>query len=106
LIRIQKYLGNCLKLEIHPKKVTIRKFRQGADFLGYIVFPNYRLLRTKTRKRIFKKFEKKVNNFKSGLISENNLSQSLNSYLGVLSHADSYKFQKKLKNLVRFGKTV
>lgn len=93
--RIKDFLWNKLKLEIHPNKIILRKLDWGIDFLGYIVLPRYILPRTKTKKRIFKKL--------SGKIDQSiNLNQSLQSYLGYLSHADSFKLMEELKNLVYY----
>ncbi|PIP30690.1 hypothetical protein COX25_03400 [bacterium (Candidatus Howlettbacteria) CG23_combo_of_CG06-09_8_20_14_all_37_9] len=36
---IDYFLKENLKLSLHPQKVTIRKFREGIDFLGYVVLP-------------------------------------------------------------------
>lgn len=93
-----QFLKEKLGLKLHPNKVSIRKFNQGIDFLGYVVLPHYRQLRTKTKKRIFKKIFSRVLEQKHNLISNKTLEQSLQSYLGVLSHADSYKLSQKLKN--------
>jgi retron-type reverse transcriptase len=68
------------------------------DFLGYIVLPHHRLLRTKTRQRIFRKLKKRINEYKTSVINEQTLKQSLQSYLGVLSHANTYKLSNELKN--------
>jgi len=95
---IRSFLSGKLALELHPKKIIIRKFHQGIDSLGYVVLPHYRLLRTKTRQRIFKKIEKRVKEHKKGITSQETLEQSLQSYLGVLSHADTYKLEQELKN--------
>lgn len=95
---IKNFLKSKLKLELHPDKISIRKFRQGIDFLGYCLLPKYRLLRTKTKKRIYKKLRQRTGQYKEGLIDEYGLRQSLNSYLGVLSHADTFEFQQELKN--------
>jgi len=95
---IRSFLLDKLALELHPKKVTIRKSQQGIDFLGYVVLPHHRLLRTKTKKRIFRKLEKRIREYKSGVIGKQTLEQSLQSYLGVLSHANTYKLEQKLKN--------
>jgi retron-type reverse transcriptase len=81
---INNFLKNELKLSFHPDKIIIRKYNQGIDFLGYVTLPYYRVLRTKTRKRMFKK------------INQNNLQ----SYLGVLSHCNGYKLRKKLIDYV------
>ncbi len=47
---LQNFLSEKLELGLHPKKITIKKFHQGIDFLGYVNFPQHRLLRTKTKK--------------------------------------------------------
>lgn len=95
---IKKFLYDELALELHPKKVTIRKLHSGIDFLGYIIFPYHRLLRTKTKKRILRKLRIRVVKYKSGLISRKTLEQSLQSYLGVLSHANTYRLSQDLQN--------
>jgi len=98
LPKIETFLENKLRLKLHPEKVSIRKYQQGADFLGYVVLPHHRLVRTKTRKRIFNKLKIKVMEFRTGLISEKTLFQSLNSYLGVFSHANCHDLEQELKN--------
>jgi hypothetical protein len=98
LPKIESFLANNLKLRLHPNKVSIRKFRQGIDFLGYIVLSHHKKLRTKTRKRIFNKSKKRVAEYKKELIGQKTLKQSLNSYLGVLSHANCYQLQEELRN--------
>lgn len=87
---ISNFLGNYLKLELHPKKIIFRNLNWGIDFLGYIVLPHYRLPRTKTKRRILINLRKKA-----GL---ENFNQSLQSYLGFLKHADSFKIMQDLKN--------
>jgi hypothetical protein len=98
LPKIGSFLTEKLKLKLHPEKVSIRKYQQGADFLGCVVLPHHRLVRTKTRKKIFNKLKIRVTEFKTGLISEKTLFQSLNSYLGVFSHANCHDLEQELKN--------
>lgn len=91
---IRSFLRDELKLELHPRKIIFRKLEWGIDFLGYVTLPHYRLPRTKTRRRIFNQLRTKA-----GLP---NFNQSLQSYLGYLSHANSYKLTQKLKNQIWF----
>jgi hypothetical protein len=98
LPKIELFLRKELKLELHPSKISIRKVRQGIDFLGYVVLPHHRMVRTRTKNRIFKKLKTRVMEFKAGLISEKTLFQSLNSYLGVFSHANCHDLEQDLKN--------
>ncbi len=82
--RLQVFLKDELQLELHPSKVQIRKWRQGIDFLGYVLKPHCTLLRTKTKRRVLAR----VNN------------DNLTSYLGVCSHADSHELEQTLLNKV------
>lgn len=101
LSRIKVFLETNLKLTLHPKKIEVRTAYQGIDFLGYVLFPRHRLLRTKTKQRIFKKLEKRAEDFRVGKITADTFRQSLKSYLGVLSHADAYELSEKISN--QFG---
>lgn len=98
ILSMAKFLHDRLKLELHPKKISLRPFHQGVDFLGYIILPHYRLLRSKTNQRVFRKLRQRVEEYKSGKLSIKNLNQSLQSYLGVLSHANAYQAGERLKN--------
>lgn len=93
---IEEFLGHELKLTFHPNKIIIRKHRRGIDFLGYVVLPYHRVLRTKTKKRILKKIWIKHKMVREELISKESFNQSLQSYLGVLKHCDGHKIRKKL----------
>jgi len=96
--KIVNFLEENLLLRIHKEKTKIRKTNQGVDFLGYVVFQKHRLVRTKTKKRIMKKFKIRIKEYNRGIISRNSLLQSLQSYLGFLSHADTQKIQRYFKN--------
>lgn len=82
------FLKDNLKLELHPKKIILRRLRWGIDSLGYIVLPHYILPRTKTKRRMFKKLTQKR--------GSQNFSQSLQSYLGYLKHVSSFKLQQEI----------
>lgn len=98
LSKIDTFLATHLRLELHPNKIHIRKFRQGIDFLGYVALPHYTLVRTKTRRRMYKKMRKRVKKFNAGYVDEDTIRASFNSYLGVLSHADSHERTQDFKN--------
>lgn len=98
LPKIADFLDKKLMLQLHPEKVWIKKLHQGIDFLGYQVFLDHRLVRTRTKRRIFTKLKRRVKEYQSGEVSRLSLDQSLNSYLGVLSHANTWKLSQRLKN--------
>lgn len=99
---IEKFLKEKLKFELHPEKIIIRRLDWGIDFLGYAVLPYYRLLRTKTKRRIIKKIKMKVKDSQNGKISETSFNQTLQSYLGFLKHVNTYKLTQRLKNRIWF----
>ncbi|MEK9184852.1 MAG: reverse transcriptase/maturase family protein, partial [Patescibacteria group bacterium] len=98
--KIRDFLRIELLLELHPRKVTIRKLQQGNDFLGYVSLPYYRILRTKTKRRMLKqlimlaKSIKSKNDFLSAL-------PVIQSYLGMLSHCQSFKIKRELSDLFK-----
>ncbi len=95
---IRSFLGDQLHLKIHPQKISICPCNKGVDFLGYVAFPHYRLLRKKTKRRLFRKLKERITAYRNGIVSEDSLSSSLQSYLGVLSHANAYRLTQDLKN--------
>jgi len=97
ILVIVLFLKENLSLKIHEEKTTIRKIIQGVDFLGYVVFNEYKLVRTKTKKRMSKKFDFRINEYNEGIISKNSLSQSLQSYLGFLCHGESFLIEEIFK---------
>ena len=96
--KISDFLHTRLALSLHPYKVFIRKYRQGIDFLGYVVCINHIMVRKKTMRRIDRKLRGRIQEFKDKTISEETLFASLNSYLGVLSHANAHDMTEKLRN--------
>lgn len=98
LPKIETFLYNSLGLNLHPDKVEIRKYSQGVDFLGYVIFPNHRIIRKRTKKRIFRKWKETMLKHEKGLISSESFNSTLQSYLGVLSHANAYNLSQELKN--------
>lgn len=52
LSRISDFLREQLKLHLHPNKVSIKTIASGNDFLGWVHFPTYRVIRTSTRRRM------------------------------------------------------
>ena len=83
---ISEYLEKYLKLTLNPNKVYIKAFSSGIDFLGWVHFPHHRILRTATKRRMFKKLKYKHNK------------EALASYLGLLKHGNTYKLVKRVYN--------
>ena len=80
---IEVFLREKLKLELHPDKVSIQTFASGIDFLGWVHFPDHRVLRTTSKRRMFRR--------SAGLEAD---SPVIQSYLGLLSHGNAEKLAR------------
>lgn len=97
---ISLFLKEKLNLELHPQKVIIRNWHQGIDFLGYVIFPCYTVLRTKTKQRILRKIRKNWRQLQTDPLYQKSFNQSLQSYLGVLHHCRGYNIQNSISAIV------
>ncbi len=79
------FLRDRLKLALHPDKVSIETLASGVDFLGWVHFPDHRVLRTATKQRMFRTLQ-----------TSREKPEVLHSYLGMLSHGNSYKLRLKI----------
>jgi len=83
LLKIVRYIAlflrERLKLELHPYKVSLATFASGIDFLGWVHFPDHRVLRGSTKRRMAARTRDCDN--------EN----VINSYLGLLGHGNAHK---------------
>ena len=82
------FLDNRLKLKLHSDKVSIKTFASGVDFLGWVHFPDHRVLRTATKKRMFRKLQQR-----QGQKGEEATKQS---YLGMLKHGNTHGLRRKI----------
>ena len=88
LLQISDFIETTLKLSLHPDKVFIKTLASGVDFLGWVHFPDHRVLRTATKRRMLKN------------ITEYTKPEALASYKGMLSHGNGYKLTQMLEEKV------
>lgn len=96
---ISAFLWEYLRLELHPNKVHVRKFSQGIDFLGYVLFPNHTVLRGRTKKRVLKKIVHITERQKTGAVKEPYMRSVVQSYLGMLNHCSAYGLKKQIEDM-------
>jgi len=89
LSKISQFLTQNLELNLHPQKVSIKTFSSGIDFLGFVHFSHYRVLRTTTKKRMIKK-----------IMKNKDKPQVIQSYLGLMKHGDCFELREKIKTTV------
>lgn len=99
LPKVRQFLDSTLLLEIHPRKVLIRKWHQGIDFLGYVLFPHHTILRPKTKRRLLKKLKMKKQQFGACQITTETFKQTAQSYLGLLHHCRGRGIERSIKTI-------
>ncbi len=87
IVEIGGFLKWNLKLQLHPNKLYIKTYASGVDFLGWTHFPTHRVIRTTSKKRMFRR------------IDEHPTEPTFQSYLGLLSHGDTYQLSQEVINL-------
>src|SRR3989344_1254774 len=80
--KIADFLEENLKLQLHPNKVFIKTLASGVDFLGWVHFEDHRVLRTATKKKMFRNLKEKEREKRE---------DSVASYLGMLEWGNGYK---------------
>jgi retron-type reverse transcriptase len=85
LPKVHDFLEERLKLSLHPDKIFLKTAASGVDFLGWVHFPHHRVLRTTTKKRMFKRLE-----------TSDGKQEVVQSYLGLLSHGNANGLKEKV----------
>jgi hypothetical protein len=85
LMQTHSFLKLRLGLDLHPDKVFVKTLASGVDFLGWVHFPHHRVLRTATKKRMWRTMREKEGR-----------KETVRSYLGMLTHGNGYKLQRKI----------
>ncbi|MBU0535081.1 reverse transcriptase/maturase family protein [Patescibacteria group bacterium] len=86
---IKEFLWEILRLELHEDKTLLRTVASGIDFLGWVHFPDRRILRTSTKRRMFR-----------NIVYKGGDKETTQSYLGLISHGNTYRLRQEVARLV------
>lgn len=86
--RVSNFLKEKLRLELHPDKLFLKTLASGVDFLGWVHFPDYRVLRTASKKRMMRNLGRGVSD---GRVA---------SYRGMLARGNTKGLQKVLNDIL------
>lgn len=107
MLKVKTHLQAELKLTLHPKKIYLQPFQNGVGFLGVFIKPRGIYINKRTKRNFYEKIKQENELFESG----KNYSQTelkkigawLNSYLGIMSHHDTFKLRKKLVGFLKLN---
>jgi len=90
---MEVFLRDKLKLEMHPDKVSIETLSSGVDFLGWVHFSDHRVLRTSTKRRMFRRIGE-----------TDSKEETVDSYLGLLSHGNARTLAAQVSHIADLAK--
>lgn len=98
---IQLFLEQELNLIVHPKKIYLQHYTKWVSFLGTFIKPHRIYLKNNIKGNIYEKINlhnQKIrqNNWKIDKELRIEFRQSINSYLWLIKHYNSYKLRKKI----------
>ena len=93
---IKEFLGT-LKLQLHPHKCKIIPLSRGVSFLGFRVFYTHKLVRSRNLRKIKKRIAQKIEEYKSGSCSAQDVFELLHSWNSYAMHGNTYHLREKLK---------
>jgi len=96
LQEIKTFIQDNLRLMLNKKTQIFPVGPRPIDFLGYRIWPDYRLLRKANVLRTKRKFKKFARLYAEGSKSMADIRPNIMSWLGHCKHADTWKLRKKI----------
>jgi len=96
-VQMDEFLKSKLRLHLHPHKKHVNRAESGIDFTGFIIKPGRTYLRQTSLsgcRRTVRAWEREGSPVDPETLER--VSQSLNSYLGMLRQVNGYKARKGL----------
>jgi retron-type reverse transcriptase len=93
--RIQEYLLG-LRLVLHPRKTQVFPVTQGVPFLGFKVFPQYRILNQQAVQRFRQRLRRLQYAYQQGEIPLAQVSASVRSWVNHAAYGDTFYLRQSL----------
>jgi len=100
--KISQFLGDSLKLELHPKKSIVFPVNLGVDFCGFRVFKYLRKLRKFNIKLFKTRIKKMQRDFFEHRITVGKVSDSIRAWIAHASHGNTYRLREGLMEKLVF----
>lgn len=106
IVAVREYLTDTLGLTIHPRKIYLQHYSKGFHFTGVIIKPYRKYVGKRIRRSMNRAFRE---NYRQMYVLDNeqfaqkreHWLASINSYLGISKHYNSYRFRMKLCERLR-----
>lgn len=94
--QIGEFMEEKLQLQLNPRKCFVRPISQGVDFCQYRIFPDHIKLKKPTALRMKRNLKRVQRLYAEGKIDLDRAQKTVTSYMGLLSHCDSYQLRRAI----------
>ena len=97
--KVNDFLTERLHLCLHPRKMYLQHYAKGISFLGAYIKPNRIYVNNRTKRKFFlavRETDKLLSNENVNRALLDSIQASLNSYLGIIRHYNTYKLRRKI----------
>ena len=98
---MEEFLWTHLALRTN-NKTQVRPVSQGIEWVGFRVWPTHAKLRKSTAKRMRRRLRSSQRQYARGEVEFQEVNASVQSYMGMLKHCDSYRLRTKLFGELEF----
>jgi retron-type reverse transcriptase len=99
---IRSYLHQELGLVLHPKKIYLQKCDKGVAYLGAVIKPGRIYMGKRIKANFYDAIKKhnlrleKLGEGKPDVLTRQSFQSSMNSYLGIMGHHNTYRLRKSM----------
>jgi RNA-directed DNA polymerase len=94
------------RLRLHPHKAHISRTRDGLDLLGYLVYPEFRLLRNDNGHRFARRLRRFAREYAAGRMGWKDFDPAVQSWIGHARHADTEGLRRRIFSATIFTRGV
>lgn len=96
---LSNFLRTKLQLTLHPNKIYLQHYTKGVQFLGTIINPNRIYIANRTKNNFYQTIQQHnavVRSRTPTLQEQQQCISSVNSYLGIMQHYNTYMLRKRM----------
>lgn len=86
--KLTKFLYDELYLTVNPRKVRVYPARIGVDFVGYVLYPHTRRVRTSSVRRFRRRFSRKLKGLIEGQTNVSSVNATFNAWSAHVMHGN------------------
>lgn len=95
--KIDLFLKENLNLQLHPDKTKIIEQQRGVGFLGFTLFPHYKLLKTKNVRHFHQKYNAFYDEYVTEKCNYDQIYDFLEGWMAYAKQADTYNLRKRIQ---------